>query len=174
MVILLSYPSSHLSLILPILSLYSPRSHSPNIPSPSPDAPSLPCGGRDADERGGGWRRERGGGPWPASTPEARERGGGSAGERGGEWRRERGGGPGPASALRRSVTSTRKAEAGGRDGSGSALNLWVSRANGLARHKLSLVMSCLGPWPGTQFWHGTAISLTVPNRVVPDRVWVG
>ena len=43
-----SYPSSHLSLILPILSLYSLRSHSPNIPSPSPDAPSLPCGGRDA------------------------------------------------------------------------------------------------------------------------------
>ena len=162
-----SYPSSHLSLILPILFLYSPRSHSPNIPSPSPDAPSLPCGGRDADERGGRWRGERGGDPAgaasaaasgaasaaearPASAPEARERGGGSVGERDGGWRRERGGGPWPASArkagsrqpqrrpvcaLRRSAASVRKLAAGHRDGSGSALTLWVSRANGPARH---------------------------------------
>ena len=154
-----SYPSSHLSLILPILSLYSLRSHSPNIPSPSPDAPSLPCGGRDADERGGRWRGECGGDPAGERGDRWRgerggqwrsERGGGPAGVRGGGWRRERGGGPWlastrkagsrrpqrrPVCALRRSAASARKAAAGDRDGSGSTLILWVSRANGPARH---------------------------------------
>ena len=85
-----------------------------------------------------------------ASALEACERGGGSAGERDGGWRRERGGGPWPAStrkagsrrpqrrlvcALRRSAASARKSAAGHRDGSGSALTLWVSRPNGPARH---------------------------------------